>query len=314
MNQFRRLFQTNRLPGLDCDSLITNFKTIAESEVPISTEVIVLWNGRIFTIKVYDEINGHIFSLNQLKEQLLHIVRHAGFKKEGNPISVFSCDNRDSWYKNRTHLCELDEQNKKNLERIDNALFVISLETDESPLNRTETFERIFTSKKGMRFADKSLNMVYFKNGQIGALWDHTPFDGFAAGVLSHFAFNEIVKCKGVWPHLLITHSQDNHNYSATKFVHELTFKLDNQLNNNLKLVRELYLSNCSNIDVCIKSFYAYGKSLLKKNQLHPEGLVQLALNLAYYRLRFKNSNLNLPEPTCYCTASTRKFHNGKNY
>lgn len=40
MNQFRSLFNTTRLPGSDCDSLIQNFKTIAESEKPVSSEII----------------------------------------------------------------------------------------------------------------------------------------------------------------------------------------------------------------------------------------------------------------------------------
>ena len=163
-----------------------------------------------------------------------------------------------------------------------------------------------------MRVADKSLNMVYFKNGSIGAIFDHSSFDGFAAGVLSHFVLTNIKREKGVWPHALIQHSQDEHNYSVIKFVQELNFKLDDKLISNLKLSKQNYLTNCSNIDVSIKSFHAFGKSLIKKHQLHPEGLVQLALNLGYYRLRFKNSNLNLPEPTCYCTASTRKFYNGR--
>lgn len=273
---------------------------------------LVLWNGRIFSIKAYDENNHHILSLNQLKEQILHILRSASFKKPGNPTTLLTCDNRDGWFQNRKYLCELDEQNKKNLERIDNSIFVITLETDEAPLNKSETFFKTFASESGMRIADKSLNMVYFKNGSIAAILDHTPFDGFAAGVLTHFVLSSVKKIKGVWPHSLIQHSQDEHNYSATKFVEELIFKLDDKLVRSLKITKEFYLSNCLNIDVCIKSFHAFGKALLKKHQLHPEGLVQIAINLAYYRLRFKNSKLNIPEPTCYCTASTRKFFNGR--
>ena len=123
MNQFRRLFSATRIPELDCDRLIESFKTISEQEDPISCEIIVLWNGRIFAIKAYDEKNRQIFSLNQLKAQLLHILRCAQFKKPGNSITLLTCDNRDNWFKNKAHLCELDERNKENLQRIDNALF-----------------------------------------------------------------------------------------------------------------------------------------------------------------------------------------------
>lgn len=312
MNQFRKLFNTNRLPGVECDTLLENFQTIVESERPVSSELIVLWNGRIFAIKAYDEQAGHVLSLNQLKEQFLHILRSAAFKKPGNSLTALTCDDRASWSANRTRLCELDERNRQMLERIDNAIFVISLETSQAPLNKTETFIKTFTSECGQRIADKSMNMVYFRNGALGVLFDHTPFDGFAAGVMMHYVFSNIQSNKGIWPRYLIEHSMPEQNYSTTKCVQELVFKLDDQLTQRLKLTKELYLSNCSNIDVCIKSFYAYGKALLKKNQLHPEGLIQLALNLAYYRLRFKNSALNLPEPTCYCTASTRKYYNGR--
>ena len=312
MNQFRKLFNTNREPGAECDTLVENFKTIGESERPASSELIVLWNGRIFAIRAYDEQHRHVVSLNQLKEQFLHILRSAAFKKPGKSVTALTCDERATWHKNRTHLCELDPGNKQLLERIDKAIFVITLETEQAPLNKAETFIKTFASDGGQRVADKSLNMVYFRNGALGALWDHTPFDGFAAGILTHFVFGKIKETKGLWPGYLIEHTMPEQNYSATKFVNELVFKLDNQLENSLKLSKELYLSNCSNVEVCIKSFWAYGKALLKKHQLHPEGLIQLALNLAYYRLRFKNSTLNLPEPTCYCTASTRKYYNGK--
>lgn len=37
---------------------------------------------------------------------------------------------------------------------------------------------------------------------------DHTPFDGFTAGLMTHYVRSNIIKNKGVWPHALISHSQ----------------------------------------------------------------------------------------------------------
>lgn len=41
MNQFSKLFNTSRLPAVDCDVLVENFKTIKQSESPVSSEIIV---------------------------------------------------------------------------------------------------------------------------------------------------------------------------------------------------------------------------------------------------------------------------------
>ncbi|KAG8232274.1 hypothetical protein J437_LFUL011761 [Ladona fulva] len=53
------------------------------------------------------------------------------------------------------------------------------------------------------------------------------------------------------------------------------------------------------------ENFVQYGKDFISKQKLHPDSFVQMALQLAYYRLHRK------PAPT-YETATTRIFYNGR--
>jgi len=68
---------------------------------------------------------------------------------------------------------------------------------------------------------------------------------------------------------------------------------------------RQVYMAFANNLQVCTRVFTDYGKSYLRKNKLHPDTHVQLALQYAYYRTYKK------PAPT-YETATTRKFYNAR--
>ncbi|KAM9650268.1 peroxisomal carnitine O-octanoyltransferase isoform 4-T6 [Trichechus inunguis] len=60
-----------------------------------------------------------------------------------------------------------------------------------------------------------------------------------------------------------------------------------------------------SDLDIVVYAFTPFGKKLTKKKMLHPDTFVQLALQLAYYRLHGRPG-------CCYETAITRYFYHGR--
>ncbi|KAM9216070.1 peroxisomal carnitine O-octanoyltransferase isoform 4-T4 [Dugong dugon] len=60
-----------------------------------------------------------------------------------------------------------------------------------------------------------------------------------------------------------------------------------------------------SDLDIVVYAFTPFGKKLTKKKMLHPDTFVQLALQLAYYRLHGRPG-------CCYETAMTRYFYHGR--
>uniref|UniRef100_A0A0K8RJW2 Putative carnitine o-acyltransferase crot n=1 Tax=Ixodes ricinus TaxID=34613 RepID=A0A0K8RJW2_IXORI len=82
-----------------------------------------------------------------------------------------------------------------------------------------------------------------------------------------------------------------------------LEFHLNDDLLNEIDLAKAEYLRLCDNIDILCEVFTGYGKGFMKQVRVHPEAYLQLALQLAYYRLH------NKPAP--YVTTngrSTREF------
>uniref|UniRef100_A0A5F9D9C2 Peroxisomal carnitine O-octanoyltransferase n=1 Tax=Oryctolagus cuniculus TaxID=9986 RepID=A0A5F9D9C2_RABIT len=60
-----------------------------------------------------------------------------------------------------------------------------------------------------------------------------------------------------------------------------------------------------SNLQFAAYAFTSFGKKLTKKKKLHPDTFIQLALQLAYYRLHGRPG-------CCYETAMTRYFYHGR--
>ncbi|CAH1238849.1 CROT [Branchiostoma lanceolatum] len=71
------------------------------------------------------------------------------------------------------------------------------------------------------------------------------------------------------------------------------------------KIIEAQGVWKASDLKVHCLKFMTFGKNFTRSHKLHPDGLIQLSLQLAYYRTYGK------PAPT-YETASTRKFYMGR--
>lgn len=49
-----------------------------------------------------------------------------------------------------------------------------------------------------------------------------------------------------------------------------------------------MYVLQCQDLQAVTYAFTSFGKAAIKKRKLHPDTFVQLALQLAYYRLHHK--------------------------
>lgn len=70
---------------------------------------------------------------------------------------------------------------------IEEALMVCVLD-EASPETRTEIIRESLTGRCENRWADKSQQLIYFKNLTVGSSSDHTPFDGMVPISISHWA------------------------------------------------------------------------------------------------------------------------------
>lgn len=147
------------------------------------------------------------------------------------------------------------------------------------------------------RWADKSSTQIFFKNGLSGASCDHTPMDGFCTAVITHYVTNSLNECKGVF--------DGENRFREFNRPERLEFHVNDKIFNEIEKAKNTFRENTESVSVTIKFFDGFGKASLKGHKFHPEAIVQIALQLAYYRMYGK------PAST-YVTATTRRYFHGR--
>ncbi|KAG8179267.1 hypothetical protein JTE90_026731 [Oedothorax gibbosus] len=295
MHQFRRYFNTVRIPGEVIDRLECHFHT--EFEEPLSpTHFIILHAGHIFTFDAADEY-GDVLTPPELQLQFQRIKQWCAEKGPGFGVGALTLDDRTTWAKNRNRLLQINPENQLHLETINSALFVVVLD-DAEPDNETDVTKCTLTGDPCNRWSDKSVANILFNNGAFGLISDHTPYDGLVPVVVNHYFYVSLQECGGVW--------KGNKNVERDLLPpRRLDFHLDDYLKDAIEKAKFTYKKTTDDADMFVGSFTQYGKSFLKPHDFHPETYAQFALQLAYYSMHGK------PAAT-YVTAATRQFYHGR--
>lgn len=296
MDQFRMLFNTCKVPGITKDSIINYFRT--ESEGPCPSHLIVMCHGRIFTFDVL--CDGEILTPPELLRQLTHIKQCCEGEPAGEGVSALTTEERTRWAKSRQHLISLDPANESILEIIQSSLFVVSLD-DCKPYATSDNYSpmvlQALTGDPTIRWGDKSYNYLCFADGTFGSNCDHAPYDAMILITLCFYVDQKLKACNGKW--------KGSEVVRVLPLPEELVFTVDEHIRRDISLAKDQYYRTCQDLQVVTYAFTTFGKAAIKKRKLHPDTFVQLALQLAYYRLHHKVGS-------CYETATTRRFYHGR--
>nr|XP_023700311.1 peroxisomal carnitine O-octanoyltransferase [Paramormyrops kingsleyae] len=296
MDQFRMLFCTCKVPGVATDTIHNYFKTESEGQCP--SHLVVMCRGRIFAFDVvYD---GHILTPPELLRQLSYIKEMCDKEPEGEGVSALTTEERTRWAKAREYLISMDPMNEAVLDTIQSSLFVVSLDESRpysSPENYTTVTLEALTGDPTVRWGDKSYNFLCFADGTFGSNCDHAPYDAMVLVSMCYYNDQKLKACGGVWKGLEIVRD--------VPLPKELVFTLDDRVRGDIALAKQHYLESASDIQVLCYAFTAFGKAAIKRGKVHPDTFVQLALQLAYFRLHGRSG-------CCYETATTRRFYHGR--
>ncbi|KAL6094014.1 hypothetical protein STEG23_029384 [Scotinomys teguina] len=102
-----------------------------------------------------------------------------------------------------------------------------------------------------------------------------------------------------------VLYFQGSENVRDIPLPEELVFTVDEKILSDIYLAKVQHLKGASDLQIAAHAFTAFGKKLTKKEALHPDTFIQLALQLAYYRLYGRPG-------CCYETAMTRYFYHGR--
>ncbi|XP_004702696.1 peroxisomal carnitine O-octanoyltransferase isoform X2 [Echinops telfairi] len=296
MNQFRMLFSTCKVPGITRDSIVNYFNT--ESEGCSPSHIAVLCRGRVFAFDVIHE--GCLITPPEILRHLTYIQKKCHSEPNGPGVAALTSEERTRWAKAREYLIGLTPENLTILEKIQSSILVYCM-NDGSPHVTPEDYSQIssmiLAGDPTVLWGDKSYNLVSFSNGLFGCHADHSPYDAMVLVNINNYVDVKIFENEGKW--------KGSEKVRDVPLPQELVFTVDEKILNDIEQAKAQFFKQASDLDIVVSAFTSFGKKLTKKKKLHPDTFVQLALQLAYYRL------IGRPG-CCYETAATRFFYHGR--
>ncbi|XP_053683285.1 peroxisomal carnitine O-octanoyltransferase [Sabethes cyaneus] len=292
-DQYKRLFNSCRIPGEEMDKIVTHFKT--EKEGPCPSHILAIYKGRLFKVQAFhddgDELSAQDFLL------VFQQIQYKVDSEDTNhvPVTLLTHDDRPTWAQNRKHLIELSENNRTIMQDIESAMTVFSFDTN-CPTDYSDLAVKTMIGDLRSKWGDKSCASVFFPNGKLGCLGEHSCYDGTISMAVSLYAMLTIAE-EGV-PDWTIPPKR------AVQPV-ELVFDVDNKIEAEISRMQVVADKMQNSVTVTVDQFNGYGKDYMKSRKIHPDSWTQTALLLAYYRMHGSFA------PT-YETAMMRQFYKGR--
>ncbi|KAM8715752.1 hypothetical protein ACLKA7_002748 [Drosophila subpalustris] len=271
-SQYRNVFGTVRKPKRSCDIL----------EQCNSDYVIIIHKNNFHKLPVYNA-ERRMLNINQLRNELLKIVQSN--QSKGPEIGLLTHDTRDNWADAYVSLCR-QENNSNVVQCIEQSLFTVSL--DESVTVHRKGQERSvlagqllhgggLDANSANRWMDKTLQLIVNPNGMAGFCLEHAPVDPQPAATIMDYVQSNIINPE---------YGNDSGPVGIFDKPHPLYFsELDESIDLWLGAARRNINKICSRLKLDVFKFPCYGKCLIKSQGLSPDSFIQMALQLAFYRL-----------------------------
>ena len=280
MSQYDRLFNSTRIPKVDCDILVTNADNVRH--------IIVIKAGHYYKVNILEK-NGELFSTEKIAAIMKYLCEDLNEEENKYPFGYFTADNRNRWAVIREQIETLSEHNKQMFKEIDNSIMVICLDkNDPSKLNKSLSKEELAKYVSGQylcynaanRWFDKSFNMIMLSDGTLGLHCEHSWGDGVA---LLRFC-NDIDKDANENGKINSANIRSIKS-SAHDSIEKLEFQLNERLQNEFQTSKKNYEDFVTKLNIEIYQQPVLGKNLLKKFALSPDAIMQLGIQMAYYKM-----------------------------
>ena len=290
MQQYKSLVG-HRIPGKEHDSQSFHLD---------SDYIILVHKGHFYKFPVFRYHNGTRSLLHS--HEIKYLISKILEKSESPTVPVGSLTtlDRDSWYTAREEM-KTSEINLNSLEALQKCLVSISLDeggnvSNDASLRRTILGDLRNNFGNFNRWNDVGLQLIVSKDGYVSFLLEHSIADGPPAihlGSRGHYSgltrrAPDIPVDLAALPKVELL--QWDFSPLLLEYIEDAKWKLK-------KLSDKLDLKTCR--------FTNFGKKMAKSYKISPDSLIQLGIQLTFYKLH--------GHPTaCYESVSTRKFHDGR--
>ncbi|CAG0883780.1 unnamed protein product [Darwinula stevensoni] len=325
MDQYYRVFTTYRIPGRDLDVQRSTFT----DEPPESEHIIVASRNQFFSLNV--KIGGEKAGIEGISEALMRIIRESQEDPDPDPpVGILTTRSRPEWAADREKLIP---ENEEALELIETCLFVVCFDAIPPGIrDDVNAAEQMLhgsgsTVNSGNRWFDKTAQFVFTSDGVWGLCYEHSAAEGIA--VVNVLEDTIAALEDGYRP-------SDGWNSDSPRFLppQRIRWRLHDDLKKAIEIASlemdrsvQRRVPLVSNTDVKIFRYEGYGKEFAKQQKTSPDAFIQLALQLAYYRLVYEVNISCSRVQMCQCcvldrlhghlvftyeSASTRRFRYGR--
>ncbi|XP_067140741.1 carnitine O-acetyltransferase-like isoform X2 [Centruroides vittatus] len=295
MSQYLKIFSTCRIPAIPSDCLI-HFSE--EPEPP--KHITVAHNNHYFQVNVFGS-DGAPLNERQIFSQLELVVAQSKFPKK--PIGVLTTEHRDTWAKAYKRLCKYDKLNKESVKTIQSSIFLLCL--DQSVPNNAmnkRTHAALQTihgggskENSGNRWFDKTIQFIVGADGVVGLTYEHSPSEGPPIANLMDYIVQYMNNVKS-------TKRLPSAQIDSPK---KLRFNLSSDTLADIEEAERDLDVLISDLEMSCFQYRGFGREFVKSQRLSPDSFIQIALQLAFYRLHKQLG-------ATYESASTRKFLHGR--
>ncbi|XP_034400414.1 carnitine O-acetyltransferase b [Cyclopterus lumpus] len=295
MELYPLLFSSCRIPGPKHDYIAHHGRSRRSP-----THITVVRNYQFFQLEVYNS-DGSRMTESQIHSQLLRI-RSQSWKTDKEPMGILTSEHRHTWGEAYNRLLR-DKLNKESVGLIETGLFSLCL---DSPVMRIS--DEKYASRKaaqvlhgggtfsnsGNRWFDKTLQFVVGEDGSWGLLYEAAIAEGPPIATLLHHILEYCEKPDPKRAPLV-----------PLPMPKKLYFHIDREIKRDIEHAKQNLDILINDLDVNVFNFKKFGKELPKQHNLSPNSFIQVALQLAYYRVHDEVC------PACDI-ASQRMFRGGR--
>lgn len=288
MHQYKFMFNTTRVPTIPSDV------TKIVKDPSTTNHVIVVRKNKFYSFDA--KPGGKHLSTADLEAQLRKIYFKAGSDKDATPIGLLTTEHRDTWTKLRGELLTTSARNKKSIEMIDSAVLVVCLD-DTSPITRVDSSRACWHGDGQNRWFDKACQLIVFDNGKAGFNGEHSMMDATPTSRMCEYIVEGLDKGT-------IEHGSPVPAASLEEPV-ALEFDVSDNIKNALVKAQANFDKLISAHEVQVVVYEGYGKELIKKLRVSPDAYAQMAIQLAYYKMKGECV-------ATYESAQTKKYAYGR--
>ena len=341
MHQFRKIFSSSKIPGIPTDGIHCLFKTMFQAfHRKAPRHIIVICRGQMYYLEIIvDQFNT--LSAAELNSNLFTIIKtaEANASIKTPSVGLLTSIDRDLWSETRLHLMELSENNRECLQKLEEAMFVLTLDHVNARGPDRLINEALFADGCN-RWYDKGLSFYMYQNGlltvnvcssivdntivnellrfiHIRILEDAEKWDDEAylkSGLVSRDVSEEVLDRTRTLSQLSLLSlvqehpsdtSFDSSSSSSGVGVSALIFDTDDAIYNSCLDAKNSFTHLSENLSSAMCQFDGFDIDFLEKQKISIDAFAHLAMQLTFYNMYFR-------PPAAGSKVSIRRFYHAR--